>query len=69
MKHQASPDLADLVESLDADAIAHRLEDLYRQEAALRVLLRSARARQHARRRRESCPGHHQGVPARPSPP
>jgi hypothetical protein len=40
-----------LVNNLDADAIEARLEELEAQAKALRVLLRSARARDAARRR------------------
>jgi hypothetical protein len=47
------PDLTTLVKSLDADAIAHRLEELVAEEQAVRVLLRSARAREQAQRRRQ----------------
>jgi hypothetical protein len=39
-----------IVQSLDADAIAARLDELAREEQALRVLLRSARARQKGQR-------------------
>jgi hypothetical protein len=42
-----------LVRSLDADEIARRLTDLAAEERALRVLLRSARAREQARRRQQ----------------
>jgi hypothetical protein len=41
--HNLSP--ADLLDSLDPDAIAARLDELDRESRALRVLLRSARAR------------------------
>lgn len=44
--HPPSPDPLALVESLDPDAIAAQIEELDRQQRALRVLLRSARARQ-----------------------
>jgi len=40
-----------LIESLDPDQISRRLHELVAEERALRVLLRSARAREHARRR------------------
>lgn len=39
-------DPVELVDTLDADAIAARLDDLDRQSSALRVLLRAARARE-----------------------
>jgi hypothetical protein len=42
-----------LVQSLDPDQIARRLEALAAEERALRVLLRSARAREQALRRRQ----------------
>jgi hypothetical protein len=42
-----------IVESLDADLIAARLAELSAEQRALRVLLRSARARQVARERQE----------------
>jgi hypothetical protein len=45
-----------LLESLDADAIAARLDELEREAQALRVLLRSARARQGAKKRAEAHP-------------
>jgi hypothetical protein len=40
-----------LLNSLDPEAIARRLEELDREARALRVLLRSARARQAAQQR------------------
>jgi hypothetical protein len=40
------PDASSLIETLDADAIAAELAELDRQQRALRVLLRAARARQ-----------------------
>ncbi|HEY7313306.1 MAG TPA: hypothetical protein VH643_28410 [Gemmataceae bacterium] len=43
---------AALVESLDAEAIRDQLAELDRQSRALRVLLRSAQARQRAADRR-----------------
>jgi hypothetical protein len=46
-----------LVRSLDADQIARRLEELAAEERALRVLLRSARARQQGQLRRERREG------------
>jgi hypothetical protein len=46
-----------LVNTLDANAIASRLEELDAERAALRVLLRSARARETAARRREKAAG------------
>jgi hypothetical protein len=42
----ATADPRHLVESLDSAAILHRLEELAAEEAALRVLLRAARARE-----------------------
>jgi hypothetical protein len=45
---------SELVNSLDAEAIAARLDELEREAQALRVLLRSARARQGAQRRRDN---------------
>jgi hypothetical protein len=39
-------DPAKLLDNLDANAIQKRLDDMEREERALRVLLRSARARQ-----------------------
>lgn len=39
------PDPAELIESLDPDAIRERLMRLHRQDKALRVLLRAAIAR------------------------
>jgi hypothetical protein len=49
-----------LLDALDADAIAARLQELDREARALRVLLRSARARQRRNRpqtgdQREVC--------------
>jgi len=41
--HNLSP--TELIDSLDAEAIAARLDELGREARALRVLLRSARAR------------------------
>jgi hypothetical protein len=49
-------DFAALIDSLDADAIRAQLEDLDRQERALRVLLRSAVARQRAQQRHRVAP-------------
>jgi hypothetical protein len=46
--HLADP--AALVDALDPDAIQEALADLGRRASALRVLLRSARARQRSRR-------------------
>jgi hypothetical protein len=46
-------DAVALVENLDPDAIAKRLDELVAEERALRVLLHSARARQQAQRRRQ----------------
>jgi hypothetical protein len=54
---RAPTDAAKLVKSLDADEIARRLEELADEERALRVLLRSARARENAVRRRRSQKG------------
>jgi hypothetical protein len=45
-----------IIDTLDADAIAERLEQLDRERDALRVLLRSARARQRAAARRQPAP-------------
>jgi hypothetical protein len=42
------------VETLSAAAIAERLEQLAREDSALRVLLRAARARERVDRRRQS---------------
>jgi hypothetical protein len=39
-------ELTDLVENLDAETILAKLQDLDRQERALRVLLRAAREKQ-----------------------
>jgi hypothetical protein len=41
------------INRLDADAIERRLHELIREQAALRVLLRSARARRRAENRRQ----------------
>jgi hypothetical protein len=46
-------DAVTLIEALDPDQISRRLDELVAEERALRVLLRSARARQQARRRRQ----------------
>jgi hypothetical protein len=46
-------DAAAIVESLDVEAIRDRLDELDRQSRALRVLLRSALARQREADRRE----------------
>jgi hypothetical protein len=43
-----------LIQSLDPDAIARRLDELVAEERALRVLLRSARARRQAELRRQA---------------
>lgn len=43
-----------LLERLDPDAIAARLEEIEREGKALRVLLRSARARQNSAGRRKA---------------
>ena len=48
------PDAVALIESLDPEAIRNRLAELDRQSRALRVLLRSAMARQHAASRRHA---------------
>jgi hypothetical protein len=45
------------VRTLDADAIAARLAEIEAEASALRVLLRSARARERARRDRGGMPG------------
>jgi hypothetical protein len=50
-----------LIQSLDPDAIARRLDELAAEEHALRVLLRSARARQQAQRRRDAQEGVRRG--------
>lgn len=47
----STADATTIVESLDADAIRQRLEQLGREQDALRVLLRAARARQRGQRR------------------
>jgi hypothetical protein len=52
--HAADP--VALLESLDPEAIAARLDELEREAQALRVLLRSARARQGARKRAAAPP-------------
>jgi hypothetical protein len=55
-------DAVHLLRALDADAIAARLAELAAEERALRVLLRSARAREQATRRqqrREAADGAH----------
>jgi hypothetical protein len=46
-------DAVALIQGLDADQIARRLEELDAEAQALRVLLRSARARERARTRRQ----------------
>jgi hypothetical protein len=48
--HPLPTDPAVLVETLDSETIVARLADLDRQAAALRVLLRAARARERGRR-------------------
>jgi hypothetical protein len=55
-------DPIELLSRLDADAIAWRLDDLEHQAKALRVLLRSARARENAAARRQSAQ-ERKGVP------
>jgi hypothetical protein len=50
-------DPATLVENLDPDKIREQLAELDRQSAALRVLLRSALARQRGRAPRSPLPG------------
>jgi hypothetical protein len=45
------PDPTGIIKTLDADAIAARLIELDAEASALRVLLRSARARENALRR------------------
>jgi hypothetical protein len=45
-----------LIDGLDADAIAARLDQLGRQTKALRLLLRAARARQQAQKRAQPTP-------------
>ncbi|HYV35512.1 MAG TPA: hypothetical protein VE988_07405 [Gemmataceae bacterium] len=45
-------DPLDFVRGLDADTIAKKISELEREAKALRVLLRSARARQSAEQRR-----------------
>jgi hypothetical protein len=42
---------ADLIRGLDADAIAAKIAEMERETKALRLLLRSARARQNASKR------------------
>jgi hypothetical protein len=48
------PDLMALVETLDPDEIRRELDDLDRRSRALRVLLRSAVARQRSARDRDT---------------
>jgi hypothetical protein len=50
-------DPAQLLDTLDADAIQERLDEIARESRALRVLLRSARARQRpaSRQRQEAA--------------
>jgi hypothetical protein len=55
MSTEAPADPARLLDTLDADAIQRRLDELTREARALRVLLRSARARQRAVRSRSEC--------------
>jgi hypothetical protein len=55
-------DPVQLVEQLDPDAIAARLDELDREAAALRVLLRSTRARQAATSRRRTAGTVRQGA-------
>jgi hypothetical protein len=50
---ERQPDAVALVMSLDADQISRRLEELAAEERALRVLLRTARAREQGRPRRQ----------------
>jgi hypothetical protein len=59
-----SPDeLTALLSTLDADAIQDRLDDLERQAKALRVLLRSARAREGAKKRKAAAQAPGNGGP------
>jgi hypothetical protein len=44
------------VETLSADALVERLDQLDREKDAIRVLLRSVRARQSAANRRQAAP-------------
>jgi hypothetical protein len=54
METSTSPlDPLDLLRSLHADQLAKRLDELVAESKALRVLLRSARAREAARRRQQ----------------
>jgi hypothetical protein len=46
-------DLSQLIANLDAEAIQEYLDRLVREAAALRVLLRSARARERSRAHRD----------------
>ena len=50
--HAAPPDPVSLIDTLDPDAIAARLEELVREQDALRVLLRAARARRRGQQAR-----------------
>lgn len=49
-------DPVSIVNTLDADSIAKRIAELDAEASALRVLLRSARARENAQRRRGTSP-------------
>jgi uncharacterized pyridoxal phosphate-containing UPF0001 family protein len=58
MRHATQQtDATTIVHSLDAEQIAERLNELAAEQQALRVLLRSARAREQVRRRRERREG------------
>jgi hypothetical protein len=46
MSTSSHDDPVRLIDTLDAAALERRISDLHRQEAALRVLLRAARARE-----------------------
>jgi hypothetical protein len=50
--HPPAADPVALVDALDPDAIAARLDEIDRESKALRVLLRAARARRAAEQRR-----------------
>jgi hypothetical protein len=52
----------DLVNNLDPDALAARLDELDAEAQALRVLLRSARARQAAQKRANQSGSQGKGV-------
>jgi hypothetical protein len=55
MSHAPLPtDPVTLVQSLDSKQIAARLEELAAEQDALRVLFRSARARERAQRQRQA---------------